>query len=359
MAEPERILELAQAVNTVANERIRAIKQVTAQSRILSLNALIEAGRSGQAGKGFAVVAAEVKNVSQDIETITRSLEGELSTKILDLMTLGESIVQQLRGSRLADLALHMIEIVDRNLYERSCDVRWWATDSAVVDLLQKPSVESANGASKRLGVILDSYTVYLDIWVVGRDGKVIANGRPEQFPRVVGSDVLAQSWFREALATADGTEFAVADVGINLELDSAQTVPYAAAVRAGGNAQGEVLGVLAIFFDWETQAQAVVSGVRLEADEKVGTRCLLLDGHQRIIAASDRKGLLTETVPLHHRGSSTGSYNEGESVVGFALTPGYETYKGLGWYGAIVQQSKKLTSSSTTPATRGGSPSR
>ncbi len=24
--------------------------------------------------------------------------------------------------------------------------------------------------------------------------------------------------------------------------------------------------------------------------------------------------------------------------MVGFALTPGYETYKGLGWYGVILQ---------------------
>ena len=26
------------------------------------------------------------------------------------------------------------IDLIDRNLYERSCDVRWWATDSSVVD---------------------------------------------------------------------------------------------------------------------------------------------------------------------------------------------------------------------------------
>ena len=34
----------------------------------------------------------------------------------------------------MVDLALNAIEFIDRNLYERTCDVRWWATDSAVVD---------------------------------------------------------------------------------------------------------------------------------------------------------------------------------------------------------------------------------
>jgi hypothetical protein len=29
----------------------------------------------------------------------------------------------------------------------------------------------------------------------------------------------------------------------------------------------------------------------------------------------------------------------DGDAVVGFARTPGYETYEGLGWYGAIVQR--------------------
>lgn len=34
------------------------------------------------------------------------------------------------------------------------------------------------------------------------------------------------------------------------------------------------------------------------------------------------------------------GNYaDKGGCVVGFALTPGYETYKGLGWYGVVEQK--------------------
>jgi hypothetical protein len=33
------------------------------------------------------------------------------------------------------------------------------------------------------------------------------------------------------------------------------------------------------------------------------------------------------------------GSYADGEVTVGYALTPGYETYTGLGWYGCLVQR--------------------
>jgi hypothetical protein len=33
------------------------------------------------------------------------------------------------------------------------------------------------------------------------------------------------------------------------------------------------------------------------------------------------------------------GSYADGDVTVGYALTPGYETYAGLGWYGCLVQR--------------------
>ena len=122
---------------------------------------------------------------------------------------------------------------------------------------------------------------------------------------------------------------------------DGAPVVPYATAIRRNGEVNGEVLGVLGIFFDWEAQAQTVVNGVRLADHERDSSRCLLLDQNHRVIASSDGKGILTETVPLALQGrSSMGSYLDGNGhVVGYALTPGYETYRGLGWYGAIMQK--------------------
>jgi hypothetical protein len=37
------------------------------------------------------------------------------------------------------------------------------------------------------------------------------------------------------------------------------------------------------------------------------------------------------------------GSYAEQGVTVGYALTPGYETYEGLGWYGCIVQEERRI----------------
>jgi hypothetical protein len=244
------------------------------------------------------------------------------------------------RGSRLADLALNMIDIVDRNLYERSCDVRWWATDAAVVDVCAEPNSNAVAHASRRLGVILDSYTVYLDLWVAGLDGRVLGNGRPNRYRSVVGHDVSNEAWFRSALTTRSGGDFVAADITAVPHLDNKLVATYATAVRAGGEADGRPLGVLGIFFDWEEQSSGVVAGVRVSDDERARTRCLLLDSHYRVIASSDGHGVLNETFALDTSSGTMGHYATPKGdVVGYALTPGYETYQGMGWYGVIEQR--------------------
>lgn len=101
----------------------------------------------------------------------------------------------------------------------------------------------------------------------------------------------------------------------------------------------GEPLGVIGIFFDWEPQPKAALDGVRLEKNERDRTRYLPVDASQQVIAASEGNGMLMETFLLRSKGETIGHYIDVDGRhVGFALTVGYETYRGLGWYGIIVQ---------------------
>ncbi|MDR3448682.1 MAG: methyl-accepting chemotaxis protein [Alphaproteobacteria bacterium] len=336
---PERILALSRAVTNLATEKIQQIQKVTAATRTLALNAQIEAARAGEQGKGFSVVAQEVKAVSATVTEITNSFVKGLAEKTGELEQLGQGLVASVRGQRLVDLSLNMIEIIDRNLYERSCDVRWWATDSAVVDCAGRPDAMQIDFASKRMGVILGAYTVYLDLWIVDMAGNVIANGRPDRYPQAKGTNVSHQDWYRRAIETRSGDDFVVSDISRNPQLGDRLVATYAAAVREGAEVNGKPIGALGIFFDWEAQSQTIVDGVRLSAEEKERTRCLILDSRHQVIAASDKMGVLTEAMPLDLAQGVAGNYVDGNGRnVGYALTPGYETYRGLGWYGVIVQ---------------------
>jgi hypothetical protein len=332
------VAEAADALSSLTDANIRIIQDITGRMKILALNALIEAARAGEHGRGFAVVAGEVRSVSTQIADVASELQQSLGGRIDTLKQATEQMAAQARADRLVDLALNAIEIADRNLYERTCDVRWWATDAAVVDCAAAPTTAAVEYASKRLGVILSSYTVYLDLWLCDLAGRVIANGRPDRY-QVVGAQVGGEPWYARGRDLQSGDDYAVADINSCALLKGAQVATYVASVRAGGDTHGKPIGVLAVHFDWEPQSRAIVQGVRLTPEEASRTRVMLVDAKRKIIAASDGRGILTSDFPLNAEGRPSGSYTDPSGrLVAFHVTPGYETYRGLGWYGVIEQ---------------------
>jgi methyl-accepting chemotaxis protein len=62
-------------------EIVELVKEIAFQSRMLSLNAAVEAAHAGEAGKGFAIVAQEVRNLANrsakasiDIQRLTSDI---------------------------------------------------------------------------------------------------------------------------------------------------------------------------------------------------------------------------------------------------------------------------------------------
>ncbi|OZI66250.1 methyl-accepting chemotaxis protein [Bordetella genomosp. 11] len=334
MEEAQTIADLSSLIGKITSGKIRDIKEITLETRLLGLNAAIEASHVGEAGRGFAIVAGRVREVSERVEALANSLQTELQE-------VAQSVTHQLRrsrGQRLADLALNAIETIDRNLYERTCDVRWWATDSAVTTALSEPGIDTAQHAGERLGIILDTYTVYLDIWIVDATGRVLCNGRPQAYPEAAQRDVSSTTWFRQAMAFAGPEEYASCDIECVQALGNAQAAIYAAGVYRPGE-RGPI-GVMAVFFDWRKQAAGVLANVRLAPEPGRSVRCMIVDARQRIIASTDGKGLLSDRFELRARdGETSGYYADGDTLCGYALTPGYETYPGMGWHGVVVDK--------------------
>ena len=161
---PERVLVFADRAAAIAASKARAITIITAQTRILSLNASIEAARAGSAGRGFAVVASAVKGVSAEIGRLADEMQTELTAALDELREVGSRMVTQTRGERLVDLARNVIDVMDRNLYERSCDVRWWATDAAVVAAASELDASSIDHVQPQL-CCMDRLRGLPDVW--------------------------------------------------------------------------------------------------------------------------------------------------------------------------------------------------
>lgn len=336
---PENVVALASRTQRIAGDKVDGIHRITRMTNMLSINAAIEASRAGAAGGSFKVLADEMKSLSNQVARLAGEMQGEVAASLAALEDLGQRMSDEVRGQRLVDLALNAIEIMDRNLYERTCDVRWWATDAAVVACLEDDSTAARAHAAKRLGVILESYTVYLDLWIADAEGRVVANGRPDRYRTAQGISVRDRTWFREAMTSASGAGYAVSEIASEPGLGGATVATYSAAIRAGGQRHGRVLGVLGIHFDWVAQAQVVVDGVRLSEAERARTRVFLVDARQRVIAASRAGEPAPRSVPAEAVAGRSGTWWDGNGTLwSHHRTPGYETYAGLGWSGVIAQ---------------------
>lgn len=326
-------------LTSTMNAAVGEIRKIHLHSHFLSVNASIEAERASTHGAAFSEVAKEVQRLSAKTELVADDIELR-TKKSIELVC---SMAKNLCGSRLADIALNSLDLIDRNLYERTCDVRWWATDSSVVDALQSPSAESAKHACDRLSVILDAYTVYLDIVLCDSLGNVVANGRSQEYASI-GKHASGTCWFEQAMATLSGGDFAFQSSHKSDLVDQHPSLIYSAAVRKNGTSRGTPLGVLGVIFNWTALASAVLANASLSSEESARTLRLIVDKEAKILASS-RPLPAGYQLPLdkipnllkQSKGYAHVEWDHEPACIAFAKSPGFETYA-TGWHAILIQ---------------------
>lgn len=318
------------------------ITQINRETRILSMNARVEAARAGTVGAGFGVVAEELTRLSGAIGSASARMLDQSKRLNADLDDLIANLSTRLRDARLCDLALANIDIIDRNLYERSCDVRWWATDAVICDCLANPTRAARDLASRRLSQVLDTYTVYFDVVVADLQGRVIANGRPARH-QVDGALVGETEWFQSALATRDGAHFGFQSVHPSKLVNGQRVVVYSCVIREGGAVQGRPLGVLGTLLAWDDLGQTVVQRTPLSRAEWEMTRVCIVDAQGTLLAdsAPDAQTRLDFPELAALLGNSRGAVDaqlDGRAVrVAHAASLGFETYR-TAWHSLLIR---------------------
>lgn len=317
--------------------------EMAKNTRLLALNAQIEAARAGAAGRGFAVVAKEVQNLSSNASKNMQKFQEQVIRRIAAGQEMAETLVGDMEGIRLQDMAQTLVQLIVRNLYERTADVRWWATDTSLWECLSEPTPERLAFASERLGVINKFYSVYNNLVMTNREGVVVAASK-NPGGRLIGSNLAGADWFQRSMRLRSGDEYMVETPRYD-EAHGQQVLVYATAVRERGQADGSVLGTLGVYFDWEVQGRTIVEDEpTFSAEDKANSTVYLLDAAKKVMACSDHNRVGT-LFPLREQGPK-GSYYEDQNIVAYAKTLGYQEYDGLGWYGVIVQKvadNKKL----------------
>ncbi len=345
---PEEISMIASSIKEKLETSILSINDIYEKTHVLSINSRIEAARVGEKGKGFKIVAESFSQLNGEIAKVANELDAEIKKELMHLRTISDAMAKDVRAQRLSQICISVMDVIDRNLYERSCDVRWWATDSSVVEVLKDPSEERARYAEKRLETILASYTVYLDIVVADRDGVILANGRPGTF-KSRKANVATSRWFLEAQRLKDGQEYAMESTHKSRLVNDEAILAYSAAVF--DNQEDKPLGILGILFNWNGLVHAVLERVTKQdlivdiVEYKIPTQIWILDEQGTILADSDEKkggGALTQTninkiIDSKDQGYSIAENEKYTEIVSWGYSPGFETYRS-DWYCAIRQ---------------------
>jgi len=314
------------------SEALRAIPQ-QAEAIQRDLSRAVWNGTVRQGSSAAAVNSAFSKILLREISRIGMSMREVFSRSIGNLQA-------TVLSSLLADsqfFAALAIDIMDRNLYERANDCRWWALDGNIRALLANPGNKNRQAEMEKIIAYINSlYTVYDNILLFDGEGCVQAVANPN-YASLVGK-TLDAPWVGNCLALPDSQSYTVSEFGRSPLYASRPTYIYLAALRAPDDSR--VSGGIAIVFDSEPQFNAMLNDAlpREASGEPVaGSFAVFVDDAARIVASTDSNYRIGEPLTLPDEllkpavtGCSRLIALDGQVMaVGARPSTGYREYKG------------------------------
>ncbi len=247
---------------------------------------------------------------------------------------LHETVVSAILENSLFQASL-AIDIMDRNLYERANDCRWWARTSAFrKSLASGRAVEDTQALGKILAYINGLYTVYENLLLFDRHGCVVAVSNPD-YSELVGQKP-GEDWVWQTLGLRDSSQYTVSQFSPTPLYRERPTYIYAAAVRSPDDTQ--VVGGIGIVFDSEPQFASMLSDA-LPHDAQgaiIAGSFGVIAGLDRRIVASSGSDLATGSVldipDIYFQAKQSRSgivIHQGRYyAVGTAASTGYREYK-------------------------------
>lgn len=246
-------------------------------------------------------------------------LEQELMTSLV-----GEKVAHVL--ATIGTKAQYVIDIVVRNLYERTADVGFLATDHELCAFVAGLS-DDVDAVRYRLQAYRAKYTVYDEILLLDTRGNVLVQIDPDSPVEGSTDPLIAQTLASEGFVET----FRATD----LRPHRRQALIYSR--RMHHPRTGDVVGLLCLGFGFEQEMAGIF---RSHRDAEGRANMLLLDAGHRVIASADERWIAPgTTVPVNPEGQPRLLIHEGrEYLVRTFQAEGYQGYMGpQGWLGQVM----------------------
>jgi len=274
------------------------------------------------------VLLSEIKNTGISTKRIFEHSISEIQTTII------QTTLKQSEAN-----ALLAMEIMDRNLYERANDCRWWALNDTLRKLLSQPALQAdeVKGIEDVLKNINHLYTVYSNLVVFDRQGKIIVVSNPEYAELI--DKTLQEHWVHAACQLQTSEQYVVSEFTPTPLYDGQPSYIYASAIRSPNNQR--VVGGIGIVFDANVQFSAMLQDVipkKMDGSPQANCFAVYIDANKKIISSSSARFAVGELFDiddefLHlNKGQSCSKispFGQHYYAIGVAKSAGYREYKG------------------------------
>ena len=244
-----------------------------------------------------------------------------------------------------ADLAA---QIMDRNLYERANDCRWWSQSSTFSSILtdaQNASLtpDQQSNITQTLAEIHQLYTVYASLIIYDKTGKILATSRLDS--RFTGTMFEYGEDVTRCLNLTCANSYHVSEFLPSSYYQGNHTYIYHAAIFGNYNkTTNKAIGGIAIVFDSQRQFYDILTDTLPNAGHRALMTSLFIDKTGKIISLSDTTlGLrLYEIldIPVQLKSAEIGARGvieiniENKSCLcAFKVSEGYREFKKLDGY--------------------------
>jgi chemotaxis signal transduction protein len=226
-----------------------------------------------------------------------------------------------------------LVDLLDRNLYERSDDCRWWALTPELRTALAQPVQDqpTLDKLTNILSYINGLYTVYTRIFIYDRHGRIVAS-TGSAADSIVGSHIDDNS-LQQVMSLRTQQQYYVSPFMASALYDDKETYIYHAAIRSLEN-EAEVVGGIGIVFDSTPEFFNMLSS---GAGGKKNLKAYYVDRNARIISTTDTSRCVGDTLEIdltllsiaNGSRASQITVHDGEyAIVACSVSNGYREFK-------------------------------
>ncbi len=267
------------------------------------------------------------------------SKTGEKTKQVFEksIADLNQTVISSYMG--VADFHASLaVDIMDRNLYERANDCRWWSLNSSFINILAKQVIDDSDKATitSILKYINNLYTVYTNLFIFDKSGAIVAVSNDAE-RHLIGRR-LSESWVSETLSIRDTQSYAVSSFEESSQYGGKHTYIYGASILDIHSKQ--VHGGIGIVFDSEPQFEQMLLDAmpRNDRGELIqGGFSILANPDRTIISSTDKSFPIGSVLDIEHRffaldnGKGVSDIIQMKDkyyVVGSRMSGGYREYK-------------------------------